>query len=141
MPTEKHVTLDWRAGRLFEATAQSGVIIRFADSPEPGENAGASPMEVLLLSLAGCSAMDVISILEKKRQDVTGFQIKVDGIRRDEHPRVYTEITVTYIVTGHNVDPAAVARAVELSTTKYCSVSAMLEQAVPIHSRIEVREA
>ncbi|MGH2542046.1 MAG: OsmC family protein [Ardenticatenaceae bacterium] len=142
MPSEKHVTLEWREGQLFETMAQSGALIRFGDAPTyTGQDAGASPMEVLLMALAACSAMDILSILQKQRQKITGFQIKVDGLRRDEHPKIYTDITATYIVTGYNVERAGVARAVELSVTKYCSVSAMLAQSAPIHTRIEVHEA
>lgn len=95
----------------------------------PGEErfqSGPTPMELLLIGLAGCTAMDVISILQKKRQPFKGLQVRVSGERAEEHPQVYTRIHVEYIVTGEGVDPQAVERAIELSETKYCSAAAML---------------
>jgi putative redox protein len=93
---------------------------------------GASPMELVLIALAGCTAMDVISILQKKRQQVTDFEVRVQADKTEQHPRVFTAARVEYVVTGDSVQADAVARAVELSTTKYCSVHAMLKQAMPI---------
>lgn len=142
MATQTQVMVDWRGGMGFESTAQSGTLIKLDASPDHGgQDAGARPMELLLMSLAGCTGMDVISILRKKRQDVTGFQLKVDGVRSEEHPKVYTDITITYIVTGRNLDPEAVARSIELSVTKYCSVYPMLSQAATMHTKYEVHEA
>lgn len=97
-----------------------------------------TPMELLLIALGGCSGADVVGILEKKRQAVTGYEIEVRGTRRSEHPRIYTRIEVVHRVRGRNVDPKAVARAVELSETKYCSVSAMLSSSCEIVSSYEV---
>ena len=85
--------------------------------------------------------MDVISILEKKQQKVTGFEIKLHGDRAETHPKVYTDITVEYIVTGTNLDPEAVNRAVELSETKYCSVNAMLRKTANITTKVTIKEA
>ena len=142
MPTEQHVTVDWRGEMRFESTSAAGTTIVLDSSREHGgRGAGAKPMELLLMSLAGCTGMDVISILRKKRQDVTGFQVKVDGIRRDEHPRIYTDVTITYLVTGHNVDEAAVARAIELSVKQYCPVFATISQVARMQTRYEVYEA
>jgi len=90
-----------------------------------GHDAGISPMELMLTSLAGCTGMDVISILRKKKQDVSGFD--------DKHPKVYTEIWVKFIVQGHNVDPKAVERAIELSRDKYCGAAATLRHTAQIH--------
>ncbi|MER3469242.1 MAG: osmotically inducible protein OsmC [Thermoflexus sp.] len=92
-----------------------------------GTDQGPRPMELVLVALAGCTAMDVLSILRKKRQPLEGFAMEVRGERAAEHPRVYTEIDVLYVVKG-SVDPQAVVRAIELSATKYCSVSAMLRK-------------
>ena len=103
-----------------------------------GDNSGFRPMELILLGLAGCTAMDVISILEKKRQVVTGFEVRGNGERSETHPKVFTHIVVEYVVTGVNVDPAAVARAVELSETKYCSAYGMLSKAVDIEHKITI---
>jgi putative redox protein len=99
-----------------------------------------TPIELVLIALGGCSGADVVGILEKKRQVVTSYEIEVRGTRRDEHPRIYTKIEVVHRVRGRNVDPKAVARAIELSETKYCSVSAMLGSATEIVSSYEVAE-
>ena len=103
-----------------------------------GDNSGFRPMELILLGLAGCTAMDVISILEKKRQKVTNFEVLVNGERSDDHPKVYTNILLEFVVTGENVDPVAVARSIELSETKYCSAYAMLSKAAKIEHKITV---
>jgi putative redox protein len=99
-----------------------------------------TPMELVLIALGGCTGADVVAILAKKRQRVTGYEIEVRAERRDEHPRVYTRVDVLHRVRGRGVDPKAVARAVELSETKYCSVSAMIGATATIASRIEVVE-
>ena len=106
-----------------------------------GQGSGFSPMEMLLVGLAGCTGMDVISILRKKRQDVTGYEVHVQGIRADEHPKVFVEITVEHLVTGHNIDPAAVARAIELSETRYCGASAMLGKVAHIKNTFRILDA
>lgn len=97
-----------------------------------------SPMELVLIALGGCTGADVISILEKKRQRVTNYDVEVRGTRREEHPRIYTHIEVIHHVRGDHVDEKAVARAIELSETKYCSVSAMLAASAKITSRYEI---
>lgn len=132
----------WRGNMSFTGWAGSGFEVPLGASAESGgDNDGMSPMEMVAVSLAGCTAMDVISILKKKQQDVTAFEVKVTAERGDPHPRIFLHILVEYIVTGHNIDPAAVNRSVELSTTKYCSVQAMLEKAVPIEHKITIHTA
>ncbi len=101
---------------------------------------GASPMELLMLSLAGCTAMDVISILRKKRQNVTGFQIRIHGDRADSHPKVFTDFELEYIVRGVGIDPQAVERSIQLSVENYCSVHAMLEKAAHITTKYTIIE-
>ena len=98
------------------------------------------PMEVLLMALGGCTAMDVISILEKKRAVVEDFEIDVEAERADAHPRVFTKIHVRYVIVGAGVDPKDVERAIELSEQKYCSVSAMLRASAEVTSSFEIRE-
>jgi putative redox protein len=105
-----------------------------------GVGAGPQPPRLLLLALAGCTAMDVISILRKKRQQVSGLSVEVQGSRADQHPRVYTRIEVLYRVRGQNVDPRAVARAIELSVTRYCPVIAMLGKVAEVTTIYEVVE-
>lgn len=84
--------------------------------------------------------MDVISILQKKQQEVSGLQVRAHTDRRDEHPRVWTRATIEYIVTGNNIDPAAVERAIQLSSEKHCSVQNMLKASVPIETRYKIVE-
>jgi putative redox protein len=134
---EKEAIAVWKQGLAFEGTAASGFKVKM-DSLEGGT--GFSPMELVLVGLAGCTGMDVIDILRKKRQAVTGLEIRVTGLRAQEHPRKYTSIQIHYVVTGRQVDSEAVRRSVELSETKYCSVAATLSGSVPITTEFEVRE-
>jgi putative redox protein len=131
----------WKGKLAFTGNAGSGFTLPMDTSPESGgDGEGFRPLELLLVGLAGCTAMDVIAILEKKRQEVTGFEVRVNGERASDHPKVFTQIVVEYIVQGHNLDRVAVERAVELSETKYCSASAMLRKAVPIEHKITLIE-
>jgi putative redox protein len=100
----------------------------------------ASPMELLLIALGSCTGVDVISILEKKRQTVTDYRIEVSGERREEFPKSYTRLYVKHIVRGRGVSEAAVARAIELSETKYCSVAATLRGSAEIVTSFEITE-
>jgi putative redox protein len=125
----------------FDASATSGHAMVLDASPEHGgQNAGFRPMELFLAGLGGCTAMDVISVLQKKRQQVTGLEVKVTGSRADEHPRVFTSAHLEYVVHGHDVRPDAVERAIELSVTKYCPAQAMLRQAMPITHSFRIIE-
>jgi putative redox protein len=100
----------------------------------------ATPMELLLLALGGCTGVDVISILKKKRQRVTGYHVEVRGQRREEHPRAYTRMEVRHVVRGRRVSEKALAQAIELSENKYCSVAATLRPTVEIVSSYVVIE-
>ncbi len=134
---EKNVRAVWRGGTAFELISGSGHhALTDGDSQQ-----AMSPMEMLLGSLIGCAAADVISILQKKRQAVTRLEGRVHGVRCVEHPRVYTEIQVKFLVTGHAVDPEAVRRALDLTETKYCSVSAMLAERARIVFDFDIVEA
>jgi putative redox protein len=99
-----------------------------------------SPVELLLVALGSCTATDVASILSKKRQQVTNYVVEVSGVRRDEHPRRYTSMKVHHILTGKSISAKAVADAIELSDTKYCSVAATLRPAVEIQTSFEIIE-
>ena len=103
--------------------------------------AGPSPVETVLVALGSCTAMDVISILRKKRQDVTAYDVEVTGHRRAEHPRIFTRIEVVHRFRGPGLAAAAVEEAIELSETKYCSVSGMLRASAEITSRYEIADA
>jgi putative redox protein len=124
-------------GLAFQATGGSGYRLRF-DSPAGPD--GGSPMELVALAAAACTASDVISILQKKQQIVTEFEVNIVGLRAADHPKVFTEIDLEYVVTGPDIDPKAVERAVELSLTKYCSVNKMLENSVKINRRFRIIE-
>jgi len=100
----------------------------------------ATPMELLLLALGGCTAVDVVSILKKKRERVTDYRVEVRGERRAEHPRAYTRIEVRHVVRGHKISEKAVASAIELSETKYCSVAATLRPGVELVTSYEIIE-
>lgn len=132
----KVARLRYAGGEAFVAESQSGhaMVTSFAHD----NVTAATPMELLLVALGGCTGADVVSILEKKRQRVTSYEIEVRAERRAEHPRIYTKIEVIHRIRGHAVDPKAVDHAVELSETKYCSVSAMLGAAAQITMRSEV---
>jgi putative redox protein len=126
----------------FDVTSATGHTIAL-DVPDAdgGSNHGPTPMEMLLMALAACTGMDVIAILRKKRQVVTTYEVRVSGTRAEKHPRVYVDVTVEHIVTGHHVDPQAVRRAVELSETTYCGVSKTLEKTARITTSFQVLEA
>lgn len=134
MANTKTARVVWTGRELdFHGVVGSGYELEMSGQASP---AGVSPMELIVAGLAGCTGMDVISILLKKRQRVTSLTVEVVGERSDEHPMVYTNIDLVYRVQGEGVDPMAVARSIELSQTKYCSVSAMLHQAgINIHTR------
>ena len=99
---------------------------------------GVSPMEMILVGLAGCTGVDIVDILEKKRQSLKAFKVKVRGFRREEYPKIFTEIEVTYLIWGDRIDPQAVEHAIRLSEEKYCSVSAMLRSAAKIRSTYHI---
>ncbi|PYS28370.1 MAG: hypothetical protein DMF75_18915 [Acidobacteria bacterium] len=103
-------------------------------------NRAATPMELLLIALGSCTGVDVISILKKKRQKVTDYRIEVSGERREEFPRSYTQLNVKHIVRGRGLSEAAVARAIELSDQKYCSVAATLRGSAEIVTSYEIVE-
>jgi putative redox protein len=129
-------------GMRFEVEAGSGHHVTL-DAAEHGggHNEGFRPMELLLVGLAGCTGMDVISILRKKRQDVTGYEVHVTGVRAEDHPMVFVEITVEHVVTGHHLQPGAVARAIELSEERYCGAGAMLGKVARLTHTYRIVEA
>ena len=125
---------------LGEASGGPAIAVDHVLPEEDRAEGGPRPMELLLIGLAGCTSMDVISILQKKRQPFTGLQVKVSAERAEEHPKVYTQIHLEYVVTGNDVDPKAVERAIELSETKYCSAVAMLEKTAQITTSYQIVE-
>ena len=126
----------------FSGKATSGhTLIMDADEESGGHNAGSRPMEMLLVAFGGCSGMDVISILRKKRQQVTGLEINVKGEKTEDYPKIYKEVHIEYVVKGKDIQKEAVERSIELSLDKYCSVGATLAKAGTItHSYRIVEE-
>lgn len=142
MPETRTATVTLAAGMSFEATSGSGHAVTLDAMPDHGgEDRGPGPTELLLMSLGGCTGMDVIAMLRKMRQEVTAYRVEVRGDRRDEHPRIFTRIEVEHVVRGRGLDPKQVARAVELSATRYCPVSAMLSAAAEVRHTYRVEAA
>ncbi|HEX9657851.1 MAG TPA: OsmC family protein [Bacteroidota bacterium] len=140
----RHAVIKQVEGITFAAKADSGHWVMMDGGKDfGGSDAGATPKELLLLSLGGCTGSDVVSILKKKRSPVHGFELHVKGTLSEEHPKVFTDIHVEYVFYGDGIKIPDVERAIELSITKYCSVSAMLRKAVNLtHSyKIEPSEA
>lgn len=139
MATNGKATVRFVADDLFVGITPGGrAVVLDTDSQR---SSAPSPVELLLVALGSCTATDVASILKKKRQHVVGYRVEVSGERRTEFPRSYTSMKVHHIVTGTNISPKAVAQAVELSDTKYCSVAATLRPQVKIESTFEIVEA
>lgn len=131
----------WQENMAFTGTADSGFTLQLDAKQEVGgQGKGFIPMELMALSMAGCTAMDVISILRKKRQDVTDFEVHVEADRAEEHPKVFTQATITYLISGHHVDEAAVMRAIELTSKSYCPAQAMLGKVMQIDLRYQIFE-
>src|SRR5262245_60439943 len=140
MSTAKaHLEFQPAEGDLLRFGVRTGKV-EFTYESGPGATRP-NPIQAVLTSVASCSGMDVISILRKMRQEVTGYEIEVTGERREEHPRAFTRIEILHRVRGHGVSAAAVEEAIRLSDTKYCSIHAMLEPAVQLVSRFEVLPA
>lgn len=132
----------WKENLSFDGSVRSGFSIPLGShTVDGGRPEEFSPMELILVGVAGCTAMDVISILQKKRQEVTNFTVSAHADRAEEHPRVFTRIHIEYQVTGRGIDPAAVERAVELSETKYCPANAMIRKSTEITHTITILEA
>lgn len=128
-------------GMQFVAAASSGhALVMDSDKDSGGNNTGSRPMELLLMGVGGCSGMDIISILKKKKQDIRSFEINVKGEKAETYPKKFTEITIEFIVTGHNISEEAVKKAVDISMEKYCSVKATLEGAAKINFSYRIIE-
>lgn len=137
-----NASVTWNGNMSFTGTANTGFTVALDAHPNVGgNNNGFRPMELMAISLAGCTAMDVISIMRKKRQDVTRFEVKVHTEQATGHPHVFTSAVIEYIFHGRGLDPAAVERAIELSKTRYCPAQAMLSQVMPIELKYTLVEA
>jgi putative redox protein len=139
MTTDKTTALVRFAGDdLFIGISPSGHAIPIETDHK--RNLAPTPMELLLLALGSCTGVDVVSILQKKRERVTSYHVEVRGERREDHPRSYKRMEVHHVVKGHGISEASVAQAVKLSETKYCSVAATLRPTAEIVSSFEIIE-
>jgi len=135
------VKVIWSSGLTLTGTAQSGFDVPLGAHPDVGgANDGFRPMELIAIGVAGCTAMDVISILKKKRQAVTAFEVSISAEQSGEHPKVFTHMDIHYLLRGSDIDPKAVERAIELSEKKYCPAQAMFNQIIPIELRYTIEE-
>jgi len=126
-------------GLLFSGTADTGGEVNLASDLDIGEK-GFRPMELLAVGLAGCTGMDVISILKKKRQDITSFEVQVETESAQDHPHVWVKAKIKYLVHGRGVDAKAVERAMALSKERYCPAQNMLNKAVDIELEYQIIE-
>ena len=133
-----HATLQYSPDDFFIAIPPSGHALTIDFNTE--RSAGPGPLELLLVALGGCTGADVVSVLKKKRERVTDYRIEVHGERREEHPKSYRKMEVKHIIRGRGVSEASVKQAIELSTTKYCSVAATLRPTVEIVTSFEIHE-
>lgn len=140
MATRIHaVVVDPQRSRMEVRTEHGQTIEMDADAPE-GDDSAAGPKEALLAALAGCTGMDVASLLRKKRQEAASYELAINGESTAEHPRVFTTITVEHRVTG-NVQAEALRRSIELSATRYCPVNAMLSATATVEHRFHLAAA
>jgi putative redox protein len=134
------VTTTWKSKMSFEADPDGHAVVMDASSEFGGEGKGPRPKQMLLAALGGCTGMDVASLLEKMRVPHEGFSITAKAESRTEHPKVFTSIHLTYSFKGKNLPEDKVKKAVDLSQERYCSVSAMLKEAVKLTYEIEIEE-
>jgi putative redox protein len=134
-------TVHWQKNMTFTGNSESGFpVVMDADQSVGGDSSAIRPMEMMLFGLAGCTAMDVLSILRKKRQDVTQFEVRVDAPRSREYPQVFTSAVILYCITGRNINEGAVLRSIELTSTKYCPAQFMFAELMPIELHYEIYE-
>lgn len=132
----------WVENVCFMGESETGHAVVLDGAPDAGgRNIGMRPMEMLLIGMGACTSFDVVTILKKSRQDIVDCVAEMDATRADEIPKVFTKIHVHFVVTGKNLNPTQVERAVKLSAEKYCSASIMLGKSVEITHDFEVREA
>ncbi len=141
MASETRSRLVWQGRRHLVAHTGSGHEVHIDASVENGgDDLAAAPLETFLSGLGACSAMDVLAILEKMRLRLDAFSVDMAGPRREEHPRIWTELRLVYEVTSPDATAEGVRRAVELSLTRYCSASAMVGAGVPIRAEIRLND-
>jgi putative redox protein len=136
---EKIQTVEYAGDELFTVHTVSGhdLTVDF----KSGRRSAPGPLELFIAGLATCTASDVVSILHKKREQITGYKVEIRTQRRPDHPRAFTRIELTHIIHGHHVSPEAVERAVELSTGKYCSAVATVRPTADVVTKYEIHES
>jgi putative redox protein len=136
-----NISVNWVDGLLMVGRSDSGHTITMDGPPESGgENLGVRPMEILLLGVAGCTMIDVVTTLKKMRQDLSHLETKINAERATDHPKVFTDIHIQFILKGQNLDEKKVDKAITLSAEKYCSASIMLGETATITHDFEVIE-
>ena len=136
-----NISVNWVDGMLMVGKSHSGHSITMDGPPEiGGDNLGVRPMEMLLLGVAGCTMIDVVTTLKKMRQDLTNCETKLSAERADEHPKVFTDIHIQFILKGQDLDSKKVEKAITLSAEKYCSASIMLGKMASITHDFEIVE-
>src|SRR4030042_1815498 len=131
----REIEAEWQCGGTFIGHNATGGTVQMG---KLNDRPGVSPMELILVGLAGCTGVDIVDILEKKRQPLKGLKVKVRGKKAEDFPKIYKEIEITYQIWGDGIDHDAIERAIQLSEEKYCSVSAMLRATVDIRSTYEL---
>ena len=136
-----NISVNWVDGLLMVGKSDSGHTLTMDGPPESGgENLGVRPMEMLLLGVAGCTMIDVVTTLKKMRQDLSHLETKINAERATDHPKVFTDIHIQFILKGQNLDEKKVDKAITLSAEKYCSASIMLGETATITHDFEVVE-
>jgi putative redox protein len=136
------IKVNWIDKFLLQAETESGKQVWMdTDLEAGGDDKGPRPMELLLMALGGCTAMDVVLILKKKKADLNHFSIEVDGEKASQHPKYFTKINLNYIFEGKDLKEEDIHQAIELSMEKYCSVSAMLKEKTKITYRWDIRNS
>jgi len=129
----------WKQRMSFEGTAESGFKVPLGTSPSVGgDEDGFRPLELIAIGIAGCTSMDVVSILKKKHQELDSFEVKISAELATEHPKVFTSLRIEYFLSGTDISQEAVERAVQLSAEKYCPAQAMFQEIVPIEMKINI---
>jgi putative redox protein len=133
--------ISWVDGALFVAEGGSGHTITMDGAPDiGGRNLASRPMEVVLIGMGGCTAIDVVSMLRKQRQDIEGVEVSLVAERAEDHPKVFTSVKLVYTVRGRKLNKALVERAVSLSDEKYCSATAMIKKSANVTNEIVLVE-
>jgi len=133
--TWREIEAEWQGESAFIGKSSSGGMVQMG---KINDRPGLSPMELILVGLAGCTGIDIVGIMLKKRESLRALKVKVRGKRAEDYPQIYKEIEITYLIWGNGINPVSVERAIQLSEEKYCSVSAMLQSVVNIRSTYQI---